>query len=389
MCVTKAQLHALRVMAKTRLLWPTTWAKERYEQVYLLPDSADWDLIHAHISDWIAESEVIELCNSQLVNALETIATNIRLSSCCFEGGSGLQQIGGNTYYGTATPLSPPTVFGPGEEFETEAAWETHKCEVANGIVNGLIGSLNGVSLLTLTSLIASSVLVAVVGIGLIAVPPVAAITACIAAGLTFAFFSTLATEIGNNRQSLVCLLYNANGAIDAYDQFKAAIEQLSVDLGLIEVEVGAIIDLVMQYAPVETFNALYEAIDLPPIGGDTVDCQAACTCPDYDVFYGTFNETNNRLTSQLVSTYHRGYMRFNHNGTAFCGPNVAITVTLISGAPASGTGQAYIINDVDGNPVYSSDTIPPAGTVGGSIYIRDAVAPYNTFVVQVDWSPV
>lgn len=289
MCLSKAQLHALRIMAKTRLLWPTTWAKERYEQSYLLPDATDWDAIDAHISEFISESERVEMCNNAMLDALQDIASSIRLSSCCGASVTGGQEIDGEFYYGQETPLSEPIAFGAGEEFETEGAYESHKCEIANGIINGLIGSLNGISLISLAGLLASSVLAAIVGFGLIFAPPVAVILAVLASGLTFAFFGLLADEIDDNKEILVCLLYSASDAVEAYDNLKQAIEDLSIDLGAIEIQVGPLLDLVMQMSPIDTMNALFENVGLPTIPGSTIECETACgqQCPEWLYFYG------------------------------------------------------------------------------------------------------
>lgn len=338
MCVTKAQLHALRVMAKTRLLWPTTWAKERYEQSYLLPDADDWDLIDDHISRWIQESEEVEMCNNALIEALEGISDMIRQSSCCYEAGPGGQYIGEDFYWGTDSPASAPTAFGPGEEFATQEAWESHKCEVANGIINGLIGSLNGMSILTLATLVASSVLAAVVGIGLIFVPPVAIILAILGTGLTFAFFSALATELDTNRESLVCALYSSTTAQEAYDTLKDAIESLSLDAGAIEIQLGFITDLVMQMAPIDTMNALFTSVGLPTIPGTIIDCDTcAQTCPYWEYLYGSGPTLNYGTSITATSEYvpgdghHRLYVR--SNPTECTCTDHQVTITGYTGA--------------------------------------------------------
>lgn len=277
MCVSGSMLYALRKLAKTRLLWNTSYATAYDEEYYTIPNETQFDQIDDIVSEWIAASEVVEMCNQALVNALEAISDSIRLSSCCYEGGPGAQQIGDDVYYGTEPPLDEPTSFGPGEEFETEAEYHDHKCEVANGIVNGLVGTLNGVSVLSLVNLTAAAVIAGVVGLGLITVPPLAIIIAVVVAGFAFAGFSTFANAIEDNRETIVCALYQSSSATSAYDTLRANMEDIAIDLGIIEIAINPLLDLIMNIAPVDTMNKLFANVGLPTIGGDTVDCQTLC----------------------------------------------------------------------------------------------------------------
>lgn len=397
MCVSGAMLYALRKVAKTRLLWASTYAAEQYEQSYLLPNAIQWDQIEDVVSEWIADTETIEMCNQSLIDALDAIAENIRMSSCCWEGGPGAQVIDGDQYWGTATPADEPTAFGPGEEFETEEEYETHRCGVANGIVNGLIGSLNGISVLTLASLIASSVLAAVVGIGLLFVPPVAIIMAILGTGLTFAFFQSLASEIEDNKATLVCGLYNSTSAVDAYDNLKQNIDDLSVDLGVLEIQLGPLLDMVMQMAPIDTMNALFTAVDLPVIGGEAVDCAIECEpCPEYTVVYGVYDAGTDQLESEFLSAApdieHSQIMYFRDVPEGeYCDPQtVTITVTELVGTPYHVVGDyGYQITNQAGGYLYNHKSVPPASPVSGAANIRllNSEAPPVPFTVEVTWS--
>lgn len=399
MCVSGSMLYALRKMAKTRLMWPSTYAQERYEQTYLLPDEEEWNEVEYIVSEWIAESEVVELCNNRLIEAIEGLSDMVRLSSCCYGAGPGVQDIGGEIYYGTEEPLEEPTAFGEGEEFETEAEYEAHKCETANGIINGLIGSLNGISVLTLASLAASSLLAAIVGIGLITVPPVAIILAILGTGLTFAFFQSLANELEDYREDLVCILYNSGTAIDAYDGLKEAIEDISIDIGVIEIQVGPLLDLVMQLTPIDTMNALFESVALPSISGDTVECSACAECPGYTVISGTFDPGTGYLVAEFDgdATPDRYKADIVINATwdptiEYCGDPVTMDCTEISGTPYDRDNNlGYRYYNQSGGIVYSHKNEPPASPVSnvGRVYLFNDQAspgPY-TFTVELDWS--
>jgi hypothetical protein len=132
-CLNASMIYALRVMAKTRLLWPSSYAVDRYEQYYTLPDDTQFDLIDEVVSEFLADTDNIEMCNQLLIDTLSALGDTIRLSSCCFEAGRGAQTINGDIYYGEAPPESEPTAFGPGEEFETEEKY-VYKHTVGNDL---------------------------------------------------------------------------------------------------------------------------------------------------------------------------------------------------------------------------------------------------------------
>jgi hypothetical protein len=378
MCISKSMLYALRKMAKTRLLWPTTYAAEKYEQSYVLPSAAQMDQVDDIVSEWIAETEVIEMCNTALVSALDGIATAIRQSSCCFEGGAGGQQVNGDYYWGSETPLEAPTAFGPNEEFATEAEYNTHRCATANGIVNGVIGSLNGMGVLSLISLTATGVIAGIVGIGLIFVPPVAIISALLLTGFAVALFYSLANEIDDNKEYLVCGLYNAETAIGAYDWFKNAIEELAIDLGVLEVSLGPLLDVVMNLAPINTMNALFSNVGLPSIPGDLIDC-ATCEPRVLTLIFGSGPtpafDTDQTFNSQPVGGYHAIAIRIEPDG---CYDRLANLEFLTEVS----TDGAYFVRDCDGVTIESGSDASRTWTVGlekcGAWWEFDSYSPFS-----------
>jgi hypothetical protein len=391
-------LYILRKLVKERAFWKSTYIKTWYENFYETASDIELDQIKDIVSNWIYESEVVEMCNSQLLTALENIATTIRLSSCCFEGGPGQQQIGDDIYWGSEPAESEPTAFGPGEEFETQAAWELHKCEVANGIVNGLIGSLNGFSVLTLVTLIASSVLAAVVGIGLIFVPPLAIIAAIVGTGLAFSFFSTLANEIEDNKTSIVCAIYNSQTAQDAYNELSDALDVISVDLGLLEIQAAYVKDLIMQMAPIDTFNKLYNNVGLPAVGGTTVDCDTECgVCPEYHIYNGTYDPVTGNIDSEFNAASNpdreQVYIFFSYaDGVGFCGDAVTLTVTEVSGTPDDryNNPTGYRIYNQSGGLLYQHQNAPPSSplaNVGYMIAYNNIGSPPAAFTLNITWT--
>lgn len=367
MCINGAMLYAFRTFAKSRLRWDTTFWKTRSEQTYTLPDANEKDQIDDIVSAWIADSEVIEMCNQALLNALNDLSSTIRLSSCCFEGGPGGQEIDGDFYYGTETPLEDLTEFGEGQEFETEAEWLLSKCAVANGIVNGMIGTLNGLSILSFLSLNAAAIVAGMVGIGLIFVPPVALMVAIIATGLVFGTLSLMADEIDENREALVCALYNSTSATDAYDNFKSNIEDFAIDIGVLEIQVGPLADLIMNIAPIDTMNSLFRAVSLPEIAGDLVGCDTECApCPEMHVYWGTHYPGTGNFASEYDSGSgeHWASWKFNYeDGVGYCDdPVTLLTLTEITGGPNSACPTCgYRIYNQAGTIIYEHADTPPA----------------------------
>lgn len=374
MCINGGVLYALRKMAAERLMWASSWVKSRHQTYYILPGASEWNEIEELLAEFIQESEVIEMCNSALIDALEDIASAVRLSSCCGSGPGG-QQIDDDFYFGTATPVSAPTAFGPGEEFESEAAYDSHRCETANGIVNGVVGSLNAMSVLTLAQLTAGALITGVVvGIGLLAVPPVAILLALAFTAFAFGGLVTLASEIDDNKETLVCLLYNASGAVEAYDDFKEAVEGLSVDLGFIEIEVGALSDLIMNLAPIDTMNALFTAVGLPAIPGDTVDCSTACESSEVcvNVAIGDVVDSGEGYieVASVASDKETLAIYFGFTlAEEVCSGAASVTITVTAGSPInySASDTWLVFNHPELEGVYASDTKPsnPVGNVG------------------------
>ena len=382
-------LYALRKMAKSRLLWPTSYAKEQHEQYYVLPDDTDFDLIDDHVSEWIQQTEVIDMCNQALLEAIESIAASVTQSSCCYEAGPGGQFIGDDFYYGSEAPLSAPTVFGPGEEFETETEYNNHRCAAANTIVNGLIGSLNGLSILSLAQLTAAGIVAGLVGIGLIAVPPVAIVIALLATGFLLGALTSVANEIDDNKEELVCLLYNSETAQEAYDAIDDFVRDIAVDLGFLEVQIGPFADLVMNIVPIDAANALFSAVGLPVVSGTTIDCDGQCgDCPNYIVIVGGYDPVTNVASSEYFSphgNYQFGILFERREGELGCSDGVD-DLTVVELQPPTPQNSANLGHRAffDATTRYS-DNAPPSNIDNVNYYV--SVDDDENYTMQVTWT--
>lgn len=369
MCVSGSMLYALRKFVKERMFWKSTFVLSYEADRYTLPDDTQWDVIQEIAAEWIADSEVVEMCNNRLIDAIEGIAASIVQTSCCVGAGAGGQMVGEDYYWGTATPLDEPTIFGPGEEFETEAAYQSHKCEAANGIVRAMLLTLESWSFLSLAGLTLGTAALGIFGGGLLLNPPIALLFALLATGFLIATFYALSNAVANNYEDLVCALYASTGAIDAYDRLRNSVNDLALDLGVAEISIAPLLDLVMATAPIDTMNSLFGAVGLPYVPGDDVDCDVACADPCQAVYcyWGTYDPGTKIATSASESgTRQACYINFNFDSSVpeWCGP-LLHGVRWIETSPPVPTysGIAHRVRDQGGNTHYSSDN-PPASPI-------------------------
>lgn len=387
---TQCDLYALSEWEVTLILscmrvarWGTRWV----EGDQLLRDigrAVDLETAQTYV-ELLERKLLMTGCLDGLVSAVEQVAQAVRLSSCCYEAGPGAQQIGEGTYWGTEDPLTEPTTFGPGEEFETEEAYKSHACEVANGIVNAVIGTLNGLSLVSLFSLTAASIIAGVVGLGLIVVPPVAIVAALLFTGFALAGFTSLANAMSENRQDLVCAIYDATSATEAYDNFKDFIEQLSIDLGFLEIEIGYLLDLVMQMTPIDTFNKLYAGVGLPEIPGDVVDCTLCSSeCPEIFLYRGVEQPDGSYNAEYVGGGTDKWFVTIFVNSSDIaepCGDETTLDIVSITGWSNTPSADDFRVQETDGTPVHAADTGWPDGTCGRYFRIQSA----SNFNVEVD----
>ncbi|MGD9276930.1 MAG: hypothetical protein PVJ67_07200 [Candidatus Pacearchaeota archaeon] len=321
-------------------------------------------------------------CLEGLVNAVSEISAAVRASNCCYGGpGAGAIQVGDDFYYGSEDPLNEPTAFGSGEEFATEAEYIAHKCATANAIVNSMIATLEGFTVVSLVQLTAGSVVLGLVGAGLLVAPPVALMIALLVTGFAVAVFSTLANAMDANKDSLVCLLFEASGAIDAYSDFKTGLEDIAVDIGVLEVQLGPLSDLLMNLAPIDTMNALFTAVGLPAVPGDVVDCATCGDCPDYVCTKGTYDPITGVLNATWNAALERyeAFILFNRvPGEDPC--DSAVTLTVVENNPPAPTNNGLGHRAWNGSNtlIYSSDTPPTAAANVQSYNCIDYNTPFS-----------
>lgn len=267
LCLPIGLVGIIRMLLKDRGSWRSSYVIEQDDFGYTKPTFAEFEPVQNAIDDFLRETNVMN-CQG-FIQALNDIASAIRSSSCCAPGqNTSYVDDDGVIYYGSQQPVSKPTEFGEGQEFATEEEFSSHLCSAANNIVSGLILSLNNWSILSLASLTAGGLIVAI----FVANPPLGLFIALAAAGFAFAVFSQIAGYISSHRGEWVCAIYNATG----YSNMLVHVDTL-IDELVLELEIGPfsvpITELIHAMINTDTFNKAYTNVGLPePIGA--VSCE-------------------------------------------------------------------------------------------------------------------
>jgi len=263
-CVPVALVDIIRKLLRDRGLWRTTYAKDQDDIGYTIPTEEEFKPIEDMISEFLWETN--EMRCQDLISALNGIAASI--SGCCQNSGPGYISDGeGGFWYGTEAPLPLPDTFGGAGEFESEAAFNVHRCTAANNIISGLILSLNAWSVLSLAGLVAGALIVAF----FVTAPPLALFLVLAGAGFSFGAMATLSSYINDNRQSWVCAIYNADSYASMLVEIDTRISDMviALDIGAFEVPIT---DLIHGALSTDVFNTAFSVVGLPPVT-DGIDC--------------------------------------------------------------------------------------------------------------------
>lgn len=218
-------------------------------------------------------------------DGLYAIAQAILNKPCC-SGDisiSVIQEVttGGNTVYGTQTPggLSGPAGEGdPPEGFASWSEYYTHKCALANSLADGFSDSLSFLSTVSLVNLVALASLLGV-HLGIVALFPPSAIPvvigALIAMGASLGVLNTLSGWLVDNKQDVVCALYNSENVQDAVDALIAVVATGLTALGISASLHPTITTIVLALANTDNLNALFDAnVNLTYPDADCSDCE-------------------------------------------------------------------------------------------------------------------
>lgn len=278
-CIPKSVLHIARELAGDRGNWLTSYFIDDLGDRYTIPD----DIAFAPIRDDLARfysqtEEEIYMCNDLLISTLESLRTAIINTSCCGTSGpQGVIESDGEYFFGTEQPISVPIGTVP-SGFADEAEYDSHRCDVANLIIENLIGTLNNLATLTLAQLTAAGIAAGFI-VGILNVAGVLVVAIAFAlTGAAFALLSSLASYIDTNRQEFVCALYDSPVVTFTYNTLRDLIIGAASAIGATTTEIELIADIVMSLVNIDVLNNLHTAIGLPS-AVNPVDCSGCGEC--------------------------------------------------------------------------------------------------------------
>lgn len=369
-CVPRVAFDIAAKLLATRGYWPTTYATGYVDNGYLIPnpDNQDFVRIKSEIAVFIEARDMTCDITAGL-QGIERAINNMALS-CASNGSVAFD----GTRYSSGLSLSDSdglAAFG-----DDQAAFDANKCANANSIVSGMVLSLNNLSVYTIANLVGLGAGVgALVAFGL-AVPPVGIIAASFALlGTGLGILSGLASYIDDNREDIVCLLYSSETANDAYDAIQQFLEEASIDLEYLEVELGVLASFIGQLVPVDSLNNLFTSIGLPDYG-DSVSC-AGCAGATYGVTIGV--ETSpQQIDAVFSATQYWVQVQFSEA--------VRLTSLNVSTSITTENNQAYRAWNSNETLIYASNTPPTLPLENVYRFTLIDRSPANPFSVGFDY---
>lgn len=371
-CINKGIYRVLRYLAKERGLWRSTYYINLFDNGYTCPDVDEFIPIDRAISEFLGENDM----SCDLLSGLRGIEAAIRAIQC---GNGGVSVGGGVPRYGSGSYVGSPTTEQEAIDagFSSLSGYNEHKCHAANAIVDGLVASINNLAGYSLINLIAGGTVL--FAVGLLSNPPMAIIVLLAGLGLATGAFYGLADAIDNNRQSLVCELYNSPDTIAAYDNFKAAITDVTVEVYGVEVGVSVIVDLVASMCNTDVLNSLYNNVGLPSVG-NLLPCD--CGGDWIAQLDGYYNTQDNQLTISGKAAYFTVSAVWGGTYAIICRLNSANVVSLsLSGVQETPYWEASFVDDrgehhYEGYEQFLSDISGASGVTG--FYVRSSVGNFK-----------
>lgn len=358
-CTNQGILNVIRTLLSTYGLRWANWVTAHGLGGYIGVDAAQFNIIDEYISEFLGDTTDMTFCGD-LTEALNSLSAAFQ-AGCC-DGGS----------YGAGKDEPPPSANEDDEEdwppgFDTYEEYRTYKCDIANRLIEGLrvdMVWLAGGTIVTLAATILVATLLTPIPFDEI-LGVVGFALALLAQGILGATGAAVATEIEDNRQELVCLLYDAADAASA----KIAVSEF-MD-GVLTTTQMALFASVWGFAAV---NALYDKnvlLDTSPLD-DPVSCDACSS--NCEICFATFGDevVNGIFTevSEIVFDMESGFTTppliywgscdFNSDPAdrTFCGPAVELASYSLTGFTPHAT-QGYRIYNSELTIVYTSGSAP------------------------------
>lgn len=259
--------------------------------------------MNVNMGDYMACNELLE----RMMLALEALAQK----SCCPPGTQG----GYTGSRGGGTQARPPIDYdeNEGEEvpppgFDDWSEYRSHKCNAAADLINNLGSDLQGLSGLTYSATSPSVLVQTLVVFFLTPIPYDDLITLAaflIGTGYNYTFLSTMSSEISDNYENLLCILYNSATAENAKTDFLAELETIAGAAFPNPDDAQWTMDAVEYMLQYDAFNKLFEDSpttiqdeDCSMCGATAIDIAVSCDVVMGDVISGNMSSGAHEIHS-------------------------------------------------------------------------------------------
>lgn len=397
--------------------WRTRWRLNKADNSRAISDAAVWDKIDAMAA--LAQKEIVgdmscdfaelgqniadAIVQASNATAMEHLAQAVQAIAnkpCCNDsvnvtvnGGVVSEWTDGDginhPIYGTQPPATNDGETPP-EGFETYEDYLLNKCQVANMVFDGWLLTMRGLGGLTIFNATALATLIGLSLGPMIIFPPAAipvAIGALIVLGSAVVMFHQICDSLEDNREQIVCDLYNSTTVEDLTAVLAEAIDSA---ISLLEVSgpIGAALSLVaLTLVNSDTLSQLMSGVAGVSYPG--ADCSSCGGCvPVTEAIAGSAEIDGDTLTITPLWIAGQGQYRADVllkdslDSGVYCGK----WLTLISsdGITDSGTPPIYEFwgqgNSVQ---VYASDTPPAQAYHVDGITIRSSTAGTVVFTMS------
>lgn len=290
--------------------WPTRWRSDRADYRSKVSPT-EW----GNLKKWgeLAIQEVTYEMGCDINEGLSAIAVSLQslanstksnndllgraiaaAAACCEEQvinqgggviGSITQPIGGNEYpiFGTEPTLEVPTGTFP-DGYTDEAEYLADKCQMANLVVTGVIGTLRGLGALGVFNGVALAGLIVACLVGVLVFPPafIPIAAACIGLlSVEVTLLTLAANEIDANRGEWVCAIYKSESVESALAIIADLCDALIATIGATDLRAMAVKQILLLLFNGDTVNQAFKKTAHVVYAG--ADC-SDCTSPDWEI---------------------------------------------------------------------------------------------------------
>lgn len=382
-CLSDRSIYVIRLLLHHYYGWHTIIGSYISDKLFRLCSDAEFAEFSEHIENLLEELKMN--CYDGLHEIAQSIAllasgqqgsnTTVNVNSCCdqqlIDSGGGIsgvttQPSGGNEIpiYGSEPPIGiPPGEFPVG--YADVQEYEADKCEIANLIVTGAIGTLRGLSTLSGANMGALAGLVAASAFGLIFFPP-AVIPVAIAAIAFMAVEATilalLAVEIEENRDYWVCKLYDSASTEEAFSLIAELLDAAISTIGTTGALAWAVKQIGLLVFNGDVLNQLFKKTAHGVYDG--ADCSGCIDidCPIFFLEAGNTLINRDGYTIEVGSLSHGSWhsigigLHYTEDGSSQCGPEMILEQADLTGWTSWGGNNFQLYNQA--GTLYFSETV-------------------------------